>query len=352
MDVDIEELCKELHDITIYNTGSAVLFDVEENLLYDKEHEDGLDKENFTETEDAISKAKNTSLKSKDPVEYRTSDGAMKLYACKLVNGMTLCVTAPLDEINSTRTRVLGYSITLSLVFAAIALVVMFLLINRFLRPLKELTDVSKQLADGNMEVHLDYKGNDEIGQLTEMFELMANSLKRYFDHFHSLAYTDSLTGLNNKAAFTMTKEVIESEVKMGRASFTIVVMDVNNLKTINDTIGHEMGDLLLKHVVLCMRKVFVGFPLYRIGGDEFCSIVNTDEPQNLIDRLQSVTAGMSREDFETFHCDYQIAAGYSTFVKGEDKSFDDVFNKADAKMYENKSYLKARAKKEKKDRV
>ena len=60
----------------------------------------------------------------------------------------------------------------------------------------------------------------------------------------------------------------------------------------------------------------------------------------------------MSREDFETFHCDYQIAAGYSTFVKGEDKSFDDVFNKADAKMYENKSYLKARAKKEKKDRV
>ena len=60
----------------------------------------------------------------------------------------------------------------------------------------------------------------------------MSTSLKRYYDHFHNLAYTDAMTGLNNKAAFETTKEVIESEVKMNRASFTIIVMDVNNLKT------------------------------------------------------------------------------------------------------------------------
>ena len=291
MDVDIDALCSELEQITVYNTGSALLFDVEENLLYNKEHENGLGKEDFTEKETALSKAKNASLKSKHPVEYKTPEGKMKLYACKLVNDMTLCVTAPLSEINSTRTNVVRYSIVLSIVFTVIALVIMFIFINRFLRPLRELTIVSKQLAEGNMEVYLNYKGKDEVGQLTETFGLMASSLKRYFDHFHSLAYTDSLTGLNNKAAYTIMKDVIEGEVQMGRASFTIIVMDVNNLKTINDSIGHEKGDLLLKHVSVCMRKVFVGYPLYRIGGDEFCSIINDSEPQNLIDRLQSVTA-------------------------------------------------------------
>ena len=70
MDVDVDAMCSELEKITIYNTGSAVFFDVEENLLYDKDHEKGLLKEKFTKNEDALSRAKNTSLKSKHPVEY------------------------------------------------------------------------------------------------------------------------------------------------------------------------------------------------------------------------------------------------------------------------------------------
>lgn len=343
MDINIDLICDELQEITIYDSGSAMLFDMDENILYQKNHESGLEKKEFTESEAALLDAMHESLDTDAPVEYTAYEGEMKLYALRLVNGMTLCVAAPVDEINATQRTVLGYSIAASAVIFVIAMVVVLLMLNSFLRPLKELTAASGQLAEGNLDVRLEYQGDDEIGQLSKTFGIMAGSLKRYFDHFHSLAYTDSLTGLNNKAAFSMTKEVIESEIQMGRASFSVIVMDVNNLKLINDSIGHEMGDLLLQHVALCLRKAFVGFPLYRIGGDEFCSIINNNDPQELIDRLQSITADMSKKDFDTFHTSYQVAAGSAVYLKGTDQSFDEVFIRADQAMYENKRMLKER---------
>ena len=343
MDIDINVLCAELEEITVYNTGSAVMFDIEDNLLYEKEHEAGLEKKSFGKAETALLAATHTALESGHPVSYASAAGSMKLFATKLTNGMTLCVTAPLSEINASRRSLLTMSIVLSLLLSVAAFVVVYLIIHNFLKPLNELTAASKKLADGNFNVTLSCNNDDEIGQLAQTFSVMSASLKRYYDHFHNLAYTDAMTGLNNKAAFETTKEVIESEVKMNRASFTIIVMDVNNLKTINDNIGHEKGDLMLKHVALCMRETFVGFPLYRIGGDEFCTIVNNADAQYLITKLQDITAKRSSEDYNMFQCSYQIAAGAATYDKNLGESFDDVFNRADKAMYDNKRLLKSK---------
>ena len=344
MDIDINVVCDELEKITIYNTGSAVMFDIEDNILYDKAHEDGLGQKDFGDAEHALLSATHTGLASGHPVKSKSKTGTMKIFATKLTNGMTLCVTAPLSEINASRRSLLIFSIGISVLISLAAFLFTYLIIRSFLRPLNELTAASKKLSDGNFDVTISYTKDDEIGQLSKTFLTMSSSLKRYYDHFHNLAYTDAMTGLNNKAAFETTKEVIESEVKMNRASFTIIVMDVNNLKTINDSIGHEKGDLLLKHVTSCMRETFVGFPLYRIGGDEFCTIINgTADPHYLITKLQGITAKKSEQDFEIFNCSYQIAAGEASFNKSQDKSFDDVFNRADKAMYENKKFLKSK---------
>ena len=343
MDIDIAVVCHELENVTVYNTGSAVMFDIEDNILYEKEHTAGLQKGSFGVEENALLTATHTALESGHPVQYAGDGGVMKLFATKLSNGMTLCVTAPLKEINASRRTLLTYSIGFSLLISTVAFLVTYVIIRGFLKPLNELTAASKKLAEGNFDVSLSYRRNDEIGQLSQTFSVMSASLKRYYDHFHNLAYTDAMTGLNNKAAFETTKEVIESEVAMNRAAFTIIVMDVNNLKTINDTIGHEKGDLLLQHVSACMRETFVGFPLYRIGGDEFCTIINNADADALIAKLQSVTAKRSEEDYGMFLCFYQIAAGAARYDKDTDASFADVFNRADKAMYENKKQLKAK---------
>ena len=344
MDIDISALNRELSKIRLYTTGSAMLFDQQDNLIYHKNHTRGLSREKFSDEQVEILEAARTSKESGEPVEYGA--GHTKLYATELQNGMVLCVIAPLEEINAVQRTVLRYSMLASVILLAVVALLVVLLINRFLAPLKELTAAAKQLSEGQMDVEIHhFTQQDEIGQLAGTFEVMANSLKHYFDHFHSLAYTDNLTGLNNKAAFQMTRDVIESEVKMGRASFAIIVMDLNNLKVINDSIGHEMGDKLLVNAAACMRRSFIGFPLYRIGGDEFCSIIkDSTSADELIARLQANTAEQSEKDFELFHVHYQVAAGSARYDKEHDSSFQEVFQRADQAMYENKKMLKAKA--------
>ncbi len=342
MDIDIDVVCQELENITVYNTGSAVMFDIEDNILYERQHEAGLEKEEFGVGENALLAATHMALESGHPVKYVGNTGVMKLFATKLTNGMTLCVTAPLKEINASRQNLLTFSIAFSILLTIAVVLLTYFVIRSFLKPLNALTAASKQLADGHFDVNLSYNKDDEIGQLSQTFGIMTASLKRYYDHFHNLAYTDAMTGLNNKAAFETMKGVIDSEVKMNRAAFTVIVMDVNNLKTINDSIGHEKGDLLLKHVTACMRETFVGFPLYRIGGDEFCTIINVTNAEELIEKLQAITAEKSKEDFDIFQCSYQIAAGAASYNREKSESFDDVFNRADKAMYENKKMLKS----------
>ena len=345
MDINTKVTNRDLANIHAYQTGSAVLFDKDCNIVYHKSHVRGLARARFSEAHEAILQAALQAVRTSAPVEYNGKND--KLFATYLQDGMILCLTAPTEEINATQRTVVGWSVLGSVSVLAVILLVAMLQINTFLKPLQELTRAAEKLADGNMEVSFRTShpaGTDnEIAKLADTFETMASSLKRYFDHFHSLAYTDNMTGLNNKAAFDMTRDVIESEVKMGRASFTIVVMDVNNLKTINDSIGHEKGDMLLKHCTQCMRETFVGYPLYRIGGDEFCSIINNSaDPAALIAQLQARTAAKSEQDFSVFRVSYQIAAGSAVYDRACDKSFQDVFNRADAAMYENKRALKA----------
>ena len=346
MDVNVHVTNRDLANISVYQTGGAILFDKDFNLVYHKSHVRGLAKEHFSESQNEILRAALEAVATNCPVEYNFRHD--KLFATRLRDGMILCITAPIDEIHASRRSVIGYSLLGSILILAIIMGITTLQINSFLRPLNKLTEAAEKLADGNMEVKFDHSkqhkdgAKDEIERLSDTFEIMAKSLKHYFDHFHSLAYTDNMTGLNNKAAFQMTQDVIESEVNMGRAAFTIVVMDVNNLKTINDSIGHEKGDLLLKHASSCMRDTFVGFPLYRIGGDEFCSIINNSvEPALLIARLQEAAREMSAQDFGTFKVSYQIAAGSAVYDRNSDKSFQDVFNRADQAMYENKKKIK-----------
>ena len=349
MDVNTHVTSRDLAAVRAYKTGSAILFDRNYNLVYHKNHVRGLSREHFSESQEELLRAALDSSATNHPIEYNAHRD--KLFATRLRDGMILCITAPIDEIHASQRSVIGYSLVGSVLILGIIMGITTLQINSFLRPLNELTEAAEKLADGNMEVTFDHSkqhkegAKDEIEKLSDTFEIMAKSLKHYFDHFHSLAYTDNMTGLNNKAAFQMTQDVIESEVKMGRASFTIVVMDVNNLKTINDSIGHEKGDMLLKHCAQCMRKIFVGFPLYRIGGDEFCSIINNSiEPDLLIARLQEATTEMSAQDFDTFKVSYQIAAGSAVYDRGTDTSFHDVFNRADQAMYENKKKIKGEA--------
>lgn len=156
------------------------------------------------------------------------------------------------------------------------------------------------------------------------------------------LANTDPLTGVKNKRAF-MEREEFISELMADRAidSFGVVVMDLNGLKRINDTKGHEAGDQYIVSACKIICDLFKHSPVYRIGGDEFAVILNGADFRNRMAIMESFDSRMERNAVSG---KVVISLGFAEYDSSKDEAFSDVFKRADAEMYEHKKRMKEAA--------
>ncbi|MBR3705303.1 MAG: GGDEF domain-containing protein [Oscillospiraceae bacterium] len=158
------------------------------------------------------------------------------------------------------------------------------------------------------------------------------------------LAYTDSLTGLKNYAMYAHIKEKMAAKIANDpKTRFAVAVMDVNNLKKVNDEHGHEAGNALILCASKLMCDVFGHSPVCRIGGDEFVAILENSDYENRDALFQSF---MERMKHTSFYADYTMlpltaALGMCEYSPSKHRSFDDVFQAADSAMYENKAQAK-----------
>jgi len=159
--------------------------------------------------------------------------------------------------------------------------------------------------------------------------------------YFRKLAYTDFLTGYENRMAFEHRLRVCGDLAEQGR-SVTLIIFDVNNLKTINDVQGHEAGDAYLKNTAdLIFDNLFGYGALYRIGGDEFASII-IDRDEKEIERVMNALKMEQRMAYKTQ--EFSCACGAATFTKGIDNTMRDVLGRADVAMYAEKKRQKGLA--------
>lgn len=156
---------------------------------------------------------------------------------------------------------------------------------------------------------------------------------------YAKMAYTDMMTGLKNRAAF------IEDSSRDAHTSGAVsyIMIDANNLKKINDSLGHKRGDELLTTVARCMEagiKKYAGNGrCYRVGGDEFVIRLNNATEQDAKECMQRVKEALTAADKKT---DIPISAamGYS-WSDDPDKDTEKLLQSADAQMYENKQMMK-----------
>jgi diguanylate cyclase len=115
---------------------------------------------------------------------------------------------------------------------------------------------------------------------------------EKYEEQLSTLALTDNLTALSNRAAFNLRfNDLIDMEWSSGK-SFSLLLMDLDHFKSINDTLGHAVGDLVLKHFARQLRAALRSDDFVaRLGGDEFAvllpSINDKETLQNLIERIE-----------------------------------------------------------------
>lgn len=154
----------------------------------------------------------------------------------------------------------------------------------------------------------------------------------------------DPLTNVSNRIAFEDKSKVIQSEINADKeVEFAIAMFDVNNLKLINDSKGHDAGDEYLNRACRLICDTFKHSPVYRIGGDEFVSILMGDDYIDYENKLEAMNKQMS-----TYSCTLPIPDNYISIASGVaiydpaiDKSVQNVVKRSDELMYINKARMK-----------
>ena len=150
------------------------------------------------------------------------------------------------------------------------------------------------------------------------------------------LASKDSLTGIRNRHSYIQAKERLNQQIEnLEISEFAVVICDINGLKVVNDTMGHQAGDELIRAACNRICDIFKHSRVYRIGGDEFAIICQGKDYENITDLLHKMSVANNNQK------DVQIAFGMARFCLGE--SVEDVIESADQLMYEHKALLKTR---------
>lgn len=161
-----------------------------------------------------------------------------------------------------------------------------------YTNPLIDLRNAIRSASNGNLNVHASYKSNNEIGELSRNFNKMIYMIKNNYDELSAmheklvcnedqlrtnfnriefLAYHDVLTTLPNKLSFNEHIDNILAASSLYVDKHAIFFIDLDNFKIINDTLGHEYGDLLLVQTAERLRSLAIDNDcIARAGGDEF----------------------------------------------------------------------------------
>lgn len=177
--------------------------------------------------------------------------------------------------------------------------------------------------ADNPPAGFLNYASN----MLQIMGHFITSSLKRrnLVRMLHRMSYTDQLTGIGNRYAMEEHMENIPEEESVG-----IVFCDVTGLKKVNDTEGHKAGDQLILRACESLKRVFNGYMLFRVGGDEFLVLCTGIQEEELKKKVKALKKDILENGV--------ILAVGAAWQKEGRKNINRLLSESEKRMYEDKS--------------
>ncbi|HPU50499.1 MAG TPA: EAL domain-containing protein [Burkholderiaceae bacterium] len=164
----------------------------------------------------------------------------------------------------------------ITLVGALLSGTASFLTARRVTGPLKALTRSAERLGAGDYEAAVDTRGTDEVGELARRFDAMRLDLRERDQRISRLAYWDRLTGLPNRERFNQLLAQAIDETRGTDQVLSVLMLDLDRFKHVNDVLGPAFGDRLLGEVAQRLRAHAVRDTdaVARIGGDEFALLL------------------------------------------------------------------------------
>lgn len=168
---------------------------------------------------------------------------------------------------------------------------------------------------------------------------------KKMEEEIRALSLHDELTGLFNRRGFmTLGGQILKTAGRL-KKSVALIYLDVDNLKRINDTGGHKMGDRALVEIAFILKKCFRESDIIgRLGGDEFAVLAMETTRMNvgsLTDRLQGKLAAFNERSSAEAGFSLSVSAGASTREPDGQEAIEELLSRADLRMYEQKRVRK-----------
>ena len=292
MDIATKLLYENTKNVTVYDRGYAFLMDNEGAFVYHPEMKGNTISEEFNMQHTYLYEKSLLSVENQSVENYWWNDTDKRLTAQKLRNGMifTVCVTE--QEINQPKQKTLIDSILVILLIMSGFVAVTVLLTKAIVR----------------------------------------------------LIYTDAMTQVGNKTAYNECVDLLCKRIRNEeQINFLLAVVDINDLKKVNDTYGHEYGDKLIQNGASILKRVWKGASTYRIGGDEFvivCPEMEIECGKERISLFEEIIADYNRKN----NCKelyLQMAIGMAVYNPEIDHEYMDVFRRADSAMYDDKKQKK-----------
>ncbi len=175
--------------------------------------------------------------------------------------------------------------------------------------------------------------------QLRNINKAMKNKVDELYSMTNTLekkAYKDNLTGINNRENFEDVFSIEIANAKVNKIPLSLIIFDVDNFKLVNDTYGHQAGDILLKNLVLLIESNIKNGDIFaRWGGEEFVILTPATELNGAYNLAENLRKLVQLHSFDFVGNDLTLSFGLAQLSDEDTKRT--LFEKADKALYEAK---------------
>lgn len=341
MDVDFSVFIDIAQDVELYDTGGGEVACLGNRTLYYREEGDGETVVRQTEIADRLFNELNSKEATESLSEYNFGGQKYMIAFQTLSNEMKIMVYAPVSEINAQRNQLILVCAVLTVFMLGMMIFLTVYITRRIVHPLQELTEAAERFVESGWDISITCHTKDEVKRLTDSIVKMARETRSYIKEINRMAYQDGLTGVKNKACYIDYVEELIAREDYDKLEYALVILDVNRLKWVNDTYGHEAGDSLIMAASRQISDIFSHSPVFRLGGDEFAVIMTEADYERRDELLLKFRKSVENKILDSEkNIVLSVACGMAVYP-ADGKEYGDVFKTADDRMYENKASMK-----------
>ncbi len=273
-------------------------------------------------------------------VEYQDARGERVLAMLTPVQGHPWGIVVEMERgaLFANVESVRDFAILLVSGMAAVIGLFAWLLARGILNPLRDLTHAAQRVAEGDLDISVPKRRSDELGVAIAVFNDMVAQLRQSRERLEALTTTDSLTGLLNRKGITEGFATFLVRYRRHRRPFSVIMLDIDHFKAINDRYGHLVGDLVLREVSRLLQREMRQVDLVgRYGGEEFLVLLDETGAEAAFVVAERIRNALAETVISHEGIRVRVTASFGVAEVARGESMEELLERADRAMYHAK---------------